>query len=178
MAAALTILRGFHAAGRPDQKLGAWGSFVAWSDLVRQAIVWAGVADPGLARRELVEQNDHEAAALRGLLAGWEELTPPGKGLTAAAALNKMDENRDRFDTLRTALAEIFNTPAGHLPSPRQLGIKLGHLRRRVVSGKCFEQTISHKTNLWYVVGADRLASHRRPAFAEKTAPEAIIQDD
>ena len=160
MAAALTILRGFVAAGRPDQKLDAWGSFVAWSDLVRQAIVWAGATDPGLARRELLEQNDHEAAALRTLLAGWEELAPVGKGLSAAAALKKLDENRDRFDTLRTALAEIFNTPAGKLPNPRQLGRKLGHLRRRVVSGKRFEQSISNKTNLWYVASAGDLASH------------------
>ena len=163
VAAALTILRGFVAAGRPDQQLGAWGSFADWSDLIRQAIVWAGVADPGRASRELVDQNDREAAALRGLLAGWEELAPKGKGLTAAAALKQLDEHRNRFETLRTALAELVDTPAGKLPSPRQLGVKLGHLRRRVVDGKYFEQKISHKTNVWSVASADHLApDHRR----------------
>ena len=78
----------------------------------------------------------------------------------AAAALKKLDENRDRFDTLRTALAEIFNTPAGKLPNPLQLGKKLGHQRRRVVAGKCFEQTTCRNTSRWSVVNVDATESH------------------
>jgi hypothetical protein len=35
LTAALTILRGYVAAGRPDMKLSAWGSFDGWSRLVR-----------------------------------------------------------------------------------------------------------------------------------------------
>lgn len=43
---ALTILRAYHCAGRPDMGLPTWGSFTVWSDLVRNALVWAGAADP------------------------------------------------------------------------------------------------------------------------------------
>lgn len=46
LSAALTILRAFHCAGRPDQNLPTWGSFEVWSALVRNALVWAGCADP------------------------------------------------------------------------------------------------------------------------------------
>lgn len=46
LGAALTILRAFHCAGRPAQQIPTWGSFEAWSDLVRGALVWAGCADP------------------------------------------------------------------------------------------------------------------------------------
>lgn len=46
LTAALTILRAYHVAGRPDQHLATWGSFATWSALVRGALVWAGCADP------------------------------------------------------------------------------------------------------------------------------------
>lgn len=45
VAAALTILRGFHIAGRPSSA-GPLGSFEAWSALVRSALLWLGCADP------------------------------------------------------------------------------------------------------------------------------------
>ena len=50
LAAALTILRGFHSAGRPDQGLAAWGSYAGWSGMVRNAVDWAGLSDPTRAR--------------------------------------------------------------------------------------------------------------------------------
>lgn len=37
---ALTILRAFHVAGRPASGLKPWGSFEAWSRLVRDAVYW------------------------------------------------------------------------------------------------------------------------------------------
>lgn len=61
---ALTILRAFHNAGRPDQKLPNWGSFSAWSALVRGALVWAGCADPFLTqKRAALVLNDTENEA-------------------------------------------------------------------------------------------------------------------
>ena len=57
-----------------------WGSFEAWTDLVRHAVVWAGLPDPGATRKELTTQADREAAALRQLMAGWEEIDPDGQG--------------------------------------------------------------------------------------------------
>lgn len=50
---ALTILRAYHCAGRPDQKLAPWGSFGAWSALVRGALVWAGLPDPYLTQQRI-----------------------------------------------------------------------------------------------------------------------------
>lgn len=61
LSAALTILRAFHVAGRPSQGLPSWGSFTAWSTLVRGALVWAGAADPfETQRRASSELNDSE----------------------------------------------------------------------------------------------------------------------
>src|SRR5262249_49604165 len=50
LAAALTILRSYCAAGRPDQGVPAWGSFEGWSGLVRSAVVWVDQPDPGETR--------------------------------------------------------------------------------------------------------------------------------
>ncbi len=53
LSAALTILRAFHVAGRPDQRISPWGSFTAWSKLVRGALVWAGLPDPIITQRRV-----------------------------------------------------------------------------------------------------------------------------
>jgi hypothetical protein len=45
--AALTILRAFFIAGRPQQAT-PLGSFTEWSSVVRDALIWLGCADPWL----------------------------------------------------------------------------------------------------------------------------------
>jgi hypothetical protein len=50
VSAALSILQGYIRAGRPDKRLTPWGSFEGWSDLVRSALVWANLPDPGDSR--------------------------------------------------------------------------------------------------------------------------------
>ena len=106
-AEAVTILSAYCAAGRPDMRLPAWGSFEAWSALVRQAIVWTGLPDPGSTRTELVSQSDREAVALRQLLAGWEELDSAGVGMTVAAALRELAEHPHDYDALRSAYPSL-----------------------------------------------------------------------
>jgi hypothetical protein len=46
VAAALTVLRAFVVAGWPAHGQPPKGSFEAWDQLVRSAIIWAGGADP------------------------------------------------------------------------------------------------------------------------------------
>ncbi len=64
LSAALTILRAYHVAGCPAQALPSWGSFTAWSTLVRGALVWAGCADPfETQRRAALDPNEPENEA-------------------------------------------------------------------------------------------------------------------
>lgn len=51
LTAALTILRAWHVAGRPQPKIPNWGSFEDWSDVVRAALVWTGLPDPFLTQQ-------------------------------------------------------------------------------------------------------------------------------
>jgi uncharacterized protein DUF3854 len=65
VAAALTILRAYHVADRPGQKLTPWGGFENWSDLIRSAVVWAGLADPCITRDTVIADDPEvEATAI------------------------------------------------------------------------------------------------------------------
>lgn len=61
---ALTILRAYHVAGRPSQRVAPWNSFPAWSALVRESLVWAGCEDPFKTQLRAaldLHEQEHEA---------------------------------------------------------------------------------------------------------------------
>lgn len=70
--AALTILRAYIEAGAPRQSIPQWGSFEAWSDLIRGALVWAGEADPYSTRTNIQREDDSEFSDWQLLLTAWE----------------------------------------------------------------------------------------------------------
>lgn len=157
LSAARTILSAYCRARSPDQKLKPWGSFEGWSDFVRQSLVWTGLPDPGETREELSRSSDREAAALRALIRGWDEIDPDGAGLTASKAIEHLKRASDAFELLRSAVLELCPAPSGKLPGPRSLGNKLRHLRGRVVGGKAIDKRDVHGTAVWFIteVGQD-----------------------
>ncbi|MEO2015588.1 MAG: hypothetical protein ABGZ53_14590 [Fuerstiella sp.] len=68
LSSALTILRSYFAAGRPNHGLSKWGSFEGWSDVVRSAVVFAGLPDPADTRSQLYNDADDDAAHLLALI--------------------------------------------------------------------------------------------------------------
>jgi hypothetical protein len=88
LAAALTILRAYCVADRPVLELPAWGSFEGWSALVRSAVVWVGLPDPGETRLLLQAQADVAAESMAIILAAWELLDPQRRGLTSAELIH------------------------------------------------------------------------------------------
>jgi hypothetical protein len=60
VAAALTVLSAWHAAGRPRQKLKPWGGFDRWSREIREPLLWLGHADP-CETRDRIGADDPEA---------------------------------------------------------------------------------------------------------------------
>lgn len=70
IAAALTILRAYHVAGCPRQKVTPWGGFEEWSALIREPLVWLGIADPWETRSSVIAddpEREESLAALRAL---------------------------------------------------------------------------------------------------------------
>ncbi len=67
---ALTVMRGYVLAGCPSTGATPFGSFETWSRLVREALLWAGTADP-CDSRAFVLDDDPEAARLGAFLSAW-----------------------------------------------------------------------------------------------------------
>ena len=149
-AAALTILAAYVRAGRPPMRLRHWGSFEGWSDLVRNAVAFAGLPDPGDTRQALAERCDTQANALRALFHLWPSIDPDGKGLTAAEILKLVGE-ADRM-SIRESLVELCDTPADELPTPKSLGKRFGKLAGTVVAGHHLTCRDVHGTKTWRVV--------------------------
>jgi hypothetical protein len=151
--AALTILRAYCAAGRPNVGVKPWGSFDAWSDLVRSALIWAGEPDPCDSRAELTEA-DADLALLKQLMAGLLELGDEPR--TVRDMLGRLESDNLAAPTLRGAFAELD----GDKPSPRALGNKLRKFKGRVADGKRLECTPDRNSvGRWRVVGAGSAGS-------------------
>lgn len=71
VAAGLTVLRAYHMAGRPRHGRSRKGSFEAWDDLVRGAIVWLGKADPLGNDASMHADDDVDLERIRALLVAW-----------------------------------------------------------------------------------------------------------
>lgn len=135
--AALTILRGYAAAGYPRAAdLTPFGRFEEWSRAVRGALVWAGEADPCLTR-DAVAAGDEGTAELAALIAAWSASMPPLGEVTAPQLLDRAgdwtDTARDGKDRVLWAALEAC-CPRG--TSPKAVGVYLSRVQGRVVGGK------------------------------------------
>lgn len=90
LAAALTILRAYCLAGRPDMGLPAWGTFEGRSGLVRSAVAWVGMPDPGRTRMLVRERADTLSEGIGALLACWDRMDIDRRGLTASAVISRL----------------------------------------------------------------------------------------
>jgi hypothetical protein len=155
LAAALTILRGYIAAARPDQNLKPWGSFEGWSDLVRNSIVWCGLVDPGETRTELRLTSDSEAGSLRQMLVAVAHVDQDQHGLRTSDMLkiaNARDQSyaADDVEMMREAI-EMFCGRSIVKANAQHLGNQLSHFRNRVVDQMAFDCTIKRGSNYWFV---------------------------
>ena len=137
---ALTILVAFNNAGRPSQGLTPFGSFEGWSDLVRQAVVWAGLPDPCLTRTRLAETSDVTGDSLAQLIAAWRDYDRAGDGVVASELVNRLyakdlQPRDDASVAMRAALENLVGCPPGRTPGARQVGAKFKGFRRRVSGG-------------------------------------------
>jgi hypothetical protein len=72
VAAALTVLRAFHVAGRPSQST-SLGGFEDWSGWVRDALIWLDEPDP-VATQEQARREDPRRRDLAAVLHQWKEV--------------------------------------------------------------------------------------------------------
>jgi len=139
--AALTLLRAWVVAGRLAMGCAAWGSFESWSSIVPPALVFAGAADPMLARAEVVGVDDQDKIALSLVLQHWPRLDTLGRGLTIRDAVSALYPSRrdpgppDGHDALREGL-ELMAPMKDGKPSSKAIGEAFRRVKGRNVGGR------------------------------------------
>ena len=88
LVAALTVIKAYFNAGCPSQGVTAFGSFEEWSNLIRQALIWAGKPDPCEGRKNIEAESDTGYEALAGLLECWAKCYP-NEAVTLSRALQE-----------------------------------------------------------------------------------------
>ncbi len=140
--AALTLMRAYFEAGCPQQSIIPMGGFEAWSALVRQALGWAGEADPLAGQKTLALEHDTGSENLRSLLVSWEACYKDKAatlkhvrqdiGLYAA----QRGEPANTWDDLRDALGAFDLRYVGERFDITTVGYALRGLQGRVLDGK------------------------------------------
>jgi putative DNA primase/helicase len=166
IAACLTIVRAYIAAGRPKQHCVPMASFKLWSDTVRSALLWLDCADP-CATIETARAEDPELQKLSQILGAMRNEIGVGRDLSVlvselGAKANTMtnvpepdgfgisDDRVPKYPEIADALADW--TVKGKL-NTKSFGRWLHAQKMRVVDGHrlaCFED-LKRKMMRWYV---------------------------
>jgi putative DNA primase/helicase len=136
VAAALTIVRAYLAAGSP-KVCNSLGSYSGWSTMVRSPLVWLGLPDP-VASMEFSREDDPELADIRELFGLWIDYLDLDQHYAASQIIeiacqlpSLTDFNRQPFKEL---LLRIVADRNGGVSSQR-LGTWLRKVSGRVVNG-------------------------------------------
>lgn len=132
LGAALTILRAYVLAGSPRADVRGFGSFEAWSDVIRQAVLWVGMPDPvENSMANLGGAAVDPVAEAHGALLEWLRAQDPrGVGMTALEILQHAQHVA--HVALKGALLGLCPDKLDALPNTRRLGNTLSKLRDRV----------------------------------------------
>jgi hypothetical protein len=158
--AALTILRGFAHAGRPDQKLSTFGSYESWSHIVRDAVYWATGQDCREGRKDLRSANT-TTSILAPLLKAWERLPDGDKGLTAAEVLRILERDKETHPPQHSELRDLLMEWSRNkdLPTSRTIGSRLRDFRGRIVGGRRLDSVEYQGIQRWRVVAMEAVVA-------------------
>jgi hypothetical protein len=156
LAAALTILSAYHRDGRPKLGLPAWGTFDEWSDLVRSAIVWLELPDPGEGRYEI---EGADPGGMSVVLAGIKHIqnaeVKPDRGVTCSRILERIESSSIDERSPRRALRDALIELVPNLDAPG-LGYLLRRYCKRNIGGWFVDQRkIKGKPARWIVRSAE-----------------------
>lgn len=143
LAAALTVLRAYHVAGRPEQAK-PLGSFETWSGWVRDALIWAGAEDPVATMME-ARKSDPKLEDVTEVITLWREHVGVDVEVTVRALIERATAQQTNFNggmtfrlpDFREVLLKVGGS-AGAINGKR-LGKWLGQNRGRIVDGLSIE---------------------------------------
>jgi hypothetical protein len=148
VAAALTVMRAYLAAGAPEV-CGPFASYAEWSSMVRSPLVWLGEPDP-VASIDTTQAEDPDLADLRGLCEWWLCELKLNEDYRSARLVEIAHEVPQGFNTnpLKDLLLRIAGDKDGDISTKR-----LGEWLRRN-SGRVVRLSDGHR--YWLIRGHDR----------------------
>jgi len=157
--AALSILRGFIVEGCPNQGVKPIGSFEHWSQLVRNAVIWAGEPDPALGREGLEAASDENFERYATLIECWTACFPdPERPRTLKQILTDVQQrcqgkaDDDPWSHFMDALGAFDKNYDGERLKAQPIGQALRQFDRRPVNGRRLKKIMGRaKTQLWRV---------------------------
>lgn len=167
---ALIVLCAYLRAGAPVQGLRPWGSYESWSQIVRGAVVWAGLPDPGESRVHAAQSLDRDRELLEDILEGLTQLDPDGLGLTVGAVCDRLADSSPDFDRLRAALLELAPSASQQL-DPRRIGNALKRYYERVQGGRMLSQLAKSARGVRWVVLSAGATGHDAGDAADAAEP-------
>ena len=137
VAAALTIVRAYLAAGAP-QKCSALGSYAEWSRMVRSPLVWLGEPDP-VESMDSARDEDPELGDIRELFGLWPDYFDLDQKVTTGQIIELACQAPAANDFNRQPLKELLLGVAGDRDgggiSAKRLGWWLRGISGRVEAG-------------------------------------------
>ena len=142
VSAALTVVRAWIVAGRPNTLCKSLASFGDWSDLCRQPLLWLGCADPTASVFEAMAE-DPDRETLARLLTAWHAVF----GKTPAMVRDAVRQANATFDDtneLREVLRDIADE-RGEI-NRRKLGWWIRRHAGRIVDGLRFVRASGNRS--------------------------------
>jgi hypothetical protein len=141
--AALTVLRAYQCASPDERAMYAakpWGSYESFTEMIVNAIIFAGGANVLDARPTSDIGGTDEREAIAIILHQLPRLDT-GSGVTARELVRLLYERDaagapDGFDSLREAIETLVPCVAGRAPDAKKLGAQLRRFLMRVVGGR------------------------------------------
>jgi hypothetical protein len=132
VAAALTVMRGYLAAGSPEV-CGPFGSYPEWSTMVRSPLIWLGEPDP-IVSIDMSQAEDPELVDLREWVALWLVEFKLDTPYTSASFVEAASVEPAGFNTnpIKEFLLRIAGDKDGGI-STKRLGEWLRRMSGRVV---------------------------------------------
>ena len=155
VAAALTILRAYIAAGRPEQPK-PLGSFEAWSGLVRGALLWLATPDP-MRTMDVVRESDPKLQQLIAVMEQWSEVIGDKRSTVKEVIDFAVGQPGGEFREALLAVAGERGAIDG-----RKLGKYLGMNKGRIVGAFKFEPGIMKRGNGTLIFPRCTGRQHRR----------------
>ena len=173
VSSALTIIRAWIVAGRPQTLCKALAGFGEWSDFCRQPLLWLGMADPTASVFEAMAEDPDREMLLR-ILDAWRLVF----GRTAAMVRDALRRTSSTGSVEHVELKEVLLEIAGERGeiNPRKLGWWIRRHAGRIVDGKRFIRSGSSGSAERWRVEASPSVSPVSPVSSDSL--QKVVPDD